>query len=44
MPAIGMLRGIKGIGVVEFDKQDIVRHELVKHIVQAFEKHGAPRD
>lgn len=38
MPAIGILRGIKGIAVVEFDEKDIVRHELVKHIVQAFEK------
>ena len=40
MPAIEMLRKIKGIAVVEFDKKDIVRHELVKHIVQAFEKHS----
>lgn len=38
MPVIEMLRKIKGIAVVEFDKKDIVRHELVKHIVQAFEK------
>ena len=38
MPAIGMLRGIEGIAVVEFDRKDIVRHDLVKHIVQAFEK------
>lgn len=40
MPAIEMLRKIKGIGVVEFDQKDIVRHELVKHIVQAFEKYS----
>lgn len=40
MPAIEMLRKIKGIAVVEFDRKDIVRHELVKHIVQAFEKHS----
>lgn len=38
MPAIEILRKIKGIAVVEFDRKDIVRHELVKHIVQAFEK------
>lgn len=38
VPAIDMLRKIKGIGVVEFDKKDIVRHELVKHIVDAFDK------
>lgn len=40
MPAIEMLRKIKGIAVVEFDKKDIVRHELVGRIVQAFEKHS----
>lgn len=30
------LREIKGIGMVEFDKGDIVRHPLVKEIVEAF--------
>ena len=38
MPAIEMLRNIDGIAVVEFDRKDIVRHELVKHIVQEFDK------
>ncbi|MDE5945104.1 MAG: PhoH family protein [Rikenella sp.] len=37
LPAIERLRGIRGIGVVEFDRRDIVRHELVKQIVQAFD-------
>jgi phosphate starvation-inducible PhoH-like protein len=32
------LRGIDGIGMVEFDKRDIVRHPLVKYIVDAFDK------
>lgn len=41
LPAIGLLRGIRGVGVVEFDKRDIVRHELVKEIVQAFDKQPA---
>ena len=36
--AIGILRDVKGIGVVEFDRRDIVRHELVKHIVEAFDR------
>lgn len=27
-----------GIGIVEFDKRDIVRHPLVKHIVEAFDR------
>lgn len=36
--AMGLLRGIEGIGIVEFDQGDIIRHRLVKHIVKAFEK------
>ncbi len=39
LPAIGMLKKIKGIGVVEFGRADIVRHPLVKDIVDAFDKH-----
>lgn len=38
MPAAELLRGIKGIAVVEFDSRDIVRHPLVKQIVAAFDK------
>ena len=38
LPAIELLREIRGIGVVEFDRRDIVRHELVKRIVQAFDR------
>lgn len=38
--AMELLRGIKGIGMVEFDKRDIIRHSLVKHIVKAFEQAG----
>lgn len=33
-----ILRGIADIGIVEFDKRDIVRHPLVKHIVEAFDR------
>lgn len=33
-----MLRHIKGIGVVELDKEDVVRHRLVKDIIEAFDK------
>ncbi len=36
--AMTTLRGIDGIGIVEFDKRDIVRHPLVKYIVDAFDK------
>jgi phosphate starvation-inducible PhoH-like protein len=34
---IKILRSVKNIGVVEFDTRDIVRHPLVKYIVNAFE-------
>ncbi len=36
-PTIGRLRKIEGIGIVEFDQRDIIRHPLVKYIVEAFE-------
>ena len=38
--AMELLRGIDGIGIVEFDKRDIVRHQLVKYIVDAFDKYA----
>ena len=36
--AMHLLRGIKGIGIVELNKKDIVRHKLVTRIVEAYEK------
>ena len=36
--AIETLRRVKGIGVVELNQGDIVRHRLVQNIVQAYEK------
>ncbi|MDI9521857.1 MAG: PhoH family protein [Bacteroidota bacterium] len=36
--AMRVLRGIKGISTVEFNKQDIVRHKLVQQIVEAYER------
>lgn len=33
-----VLRNIKGIATVEFNKKDIVRHKLVQRIVEAYEK------
>jgi phosphate starvation-inducible PhoH-like protein len=35
--AFRILKDIKGIAMVEFDKSDIVRHRLVKEIVSAYE-------
>ncbi len=37
--AMEYLRDVEGIGIVEFDKRDIVRHRLVKQIVEAFDRH-----
>lgn len=36
--ALKILDGVKGIGKIEFDKKDIVRHKLVQRIVDAYEK------
>ncbi|MBL0126847.1 MAG: PhoH family protein [Flavobacteriales bacterium] len=36
LPAVGMLRGIPGIGVVELDEKDVIRHELVTRVLVAF--------
>jgi phosphate starvation-inducible PhoH-like protein len=36
--AVDKLRGIKGIGLVELEKADIVRHRLVQNIVNAYER------
>ncbi len=37
MHAVGVLRRIDGIGVVEFSSADVVRHELVQRIVEAYD-------
>lgn len=36
--AMQLLRNVDGIGVVELDSRDIIRHRLVKYIVHAFDK------
>jgi phosphate starvation-inducible PhoH-like protein len=36
-----MLPGIPGIAFVYFSDQDVVRHELVQRIIQAYERMGA---
>jgi phosphate starvation-inducible PhoH-like protein len=35
-----ILREIEGIAFVRLDKQDVVRHRLVKEIIQAYESYG----
>lgn len=37
MQALKILRGVKGIGIIEYQKKDIVRHPLVQRIVDAYE-------
>ena len=37
MQALRILRGVKGIGIIEYAKKDIVRHPLVQRIVDAYE-------
>jgi phosphate starvation-inducible protein PhoH and related proteins len=34
--ALKILKGVKGISIVEFDERDIIRHHLVKYIVKAY--------
>lgn len=36
--ALRVLCGVKGIGIIEYEKKDIVRHPLVQRIVDAYEK------
>jgi len=40
--AIQILKGIEGIGFVEMQQKDIVRHKLVTRIVEAYENAAAP--
>jgi len=37
LQAMRILKDIEGISIVEFDARDIVRHRLVKHIVNAYD-------
>ena len=39
--AMRVLREVKGIGRVRFDKKDIVRHKLVQRIVEAYDQFDA---
>ncbi|MED9995702.1 MAG: PhoH family protein [Paludibacteraceae bacterium] len=36
--AMRILKGVKGISFIEFDKKDIIRHKLVSRIVEAYER------
>jgi phosphate starvation-inducible PhoH-like protein len=40
--AIGRLRNIEGVDIVQLSKSDIVRHRLVQEIVRAYEDESRP--
>jgi phosphate starvation-inducible PhoH-like protein len=37
--AMRILQRVDGIDFIDFDKGDVVRHRLVKDIIEAYEKH-----
>ncbi len=41
--AMQILKGVSGIGKIEFTKKDIVRHKLVQQIVEAYDKFDEKR-
>jgi phosphate starvation-inducible PhoH-like protein len=41
--ALDTLEGVTGIGVVRFDKRDVVRHPLVARIVDAYDQRDTAR-
>jgi phosphate starvation-inducible protein PhoH and related proteins len=41
--AVGLLEGVKGIEVVRFSAEDVVRHPLVERIVRAYDADAAKR-
>jgi phosphate starvation-inducible PhoH-like protein len=41
--AVRILEGVKGIGMVHFTRQDVVRHPLVQAIIEAYERDEGPR-
>ena len=38
MQALKVLKDVPGVGMVEFGKKDIVRHQLVQRIVEAYQQ------
>lgn len=44
LSALRILKGVNGIGVIEYEKKDIVRHPLVQRIVDAYEKREKESD
>jgi phosphate starvation-inducible PhoH-like protein len=42
--ATRLLKGVDGIGMVEFGAADVIRHELVQRIVEAYDRAGTSRE
>jgi phosphate starvation-inducible PhoH-like protein len=42
--ALRILKNIDGIGYVELDEEDVVRHRLVKSIIKAYDKEKERED
>ena len=42
--ALKILKNVKGIGVVNLSGKDVIRHKLVKSIIEAYEKDQAEKD
>lgn len=40
--AARILNGVKGIGFIELNEKDVVRHKLVRDIIEAYDKEGTP--
>jgi phosphate starvation-inducible PhoH-like protein len=40
MKSVELVRNIDGIAVIELDGSDVIRHKLVKKIIEAFERNG----
>jgi hypothetical protein len=42
--AMRILRGVRGISICEFTREDVVRHPLVMKIIAAYERDDARRE
>ena len=42
--AVRLLDGVEGVGHVAFGAQDVIRHELVQRIVEAYDRGGPAKD
>lgn len=38
--SVKILKGVKGIGFIELDGKDVIRHKLVRDIIAAYDKHN----